>query len=330
MNRKYYNLSIYRLLAIFLVLQFHILFIALPTDLGLWTVLSKFIQGLTALSGLLMARKAVDDVKGFYWSRLKRLIIPLLVALLVMILWNILYMLITGNYDFAGTFIGYTSSNHRLMIEFGNFYYVLFVIGCYLLVPLFKKFKASKYVVLALAIGLESLTALFTNPLYIVSSFVIGYIVGEKSFEKYVELDQKARTWRYMTWLLLMAGSLSLSIYLYKAWWWTTDPLKLIPYNLSLATFGVSSMFVIVLSLKFVNKYNRVGFLDFTDQYTYYIFLFNQAFMCGAMNVASYVSPFWAKTLMVYAFVIVFAFITYFFVFYFTYLVKRQSQKNIE
>ena len=175
MNRRYYNLSIYRLLAIFLVLQFHILFIVLPTDLGSWSILSKFIQGLTALSGLLMARKVVDDVKEFYWSRLKRLIIPLLAALLVMLLWNILYMLITGNYDFAGTFIGYTSSNHRLMIEFGNFYYVLFVIGCYLLVPLFKRLKASKYVVLALAIGLESLTALFIGIALLTPNFLASY-----------------------------------------------------------------------------------------------------------------------------------------------------------
>ncbi len=325
MKTKYYNLSIYRLLAIFLVLQFHILFIALPTDLGLWSLLSKFIQGLTALSGLLMSQKIIDDVKCFYWERLKRLSIPLIASLLIMLLWNILYMFITSNYDFAGTFIGYTASNNRLMLEFGNFYYVLFVLVCYLLVPLFKKYRISKYIVLALAFALETLTSLFTNPLYIVTSFVIGYIIGEKSFEKYVELDQKARTWRYMMWLIIMAGSLSLSIYLYKEWWWTPEPLKLIPINLSLATFGVSSMLVIILSLKFVNKYPKVGFLDFTDRYTYYVFLFNQAFMCGAMNVAGYVTPFWAKTLIVYAFVIVFALITYLLVKYFTSLIKRQT-----
>ena len=312
MNRRYYNLSIYRLLAIFLVLQFHILFIVLPTDLGSWSILSKFIQGLTALSGFLLSQKVIDDVKCFYINRAKKIIIPIVVSLLIMILWNILYMFITSNYDFASTFIGYTSSNHRFLLEFGNFYYLIFIVICYLLTPLFKKFKVSKYIVLVLAFALETLSSLFTNPLYIVTSFVVGYLIGERSFNQYVEPEERTKIWRYILWSILLVGSLLLSLYLYKIWWWTSYPPKLILINFALAIFGVSSFFFVALILKWINRISNIGLLNFTDGYTYHVFLFNQAFMCGAMNVSSYVSPFWVKTLLVYLFVIVFSLISYF------------------
>ena len=39
--------------------------------------------------------------------------------------------------------------------------------------------------------------------------------------------------------------------------------------------------------------------------------IFNQTFMCGAMNVARWVEDMWLKTLLVYVFTIGFAIITY-------------------
>ena len=138
-----------------------------------------------------MSQKIIESVKGFYWSRIKKLALPVIITFGIILVWNILYMFITGNYHFTSTFIGYTSSNHRLMIEFGNFYYVLFILLCYLITPLLRKNKWWSFSLLALAFVSESLTSLFTNPLYIVTSYIIGYLIGEKSFSKYVSFIPK-------------------------------------------------------------------------------------------------------------------------------------------
>ena len=39
-----------------------------------------------------------------------------------------------------------------------------------------------------------------------------------------------------------------------------------------------------------------------TDQKCFIIYLMNQAFMCGAMNVTTYVEPMWGKTILIYVF----------------------------
>ena len=311
MKKRYYNLSLYRLLAIFLVLQFHIFFICHTPDLGLWTLLSKGMQGLAVLSGFLLSQKVITSVKDYYLSRAKKLLIPMVAVLIVILLWNILYMLITRNYDFPSTFFGYTASNHRFLIEFGNFYYIAYILVCYLIAPLLKKNKWWKYVFLGLALIVEGLTCLFTNPLFIASAFLIGYIVGELSFAKYTSLDSKPGLLRYILWPTLLVGFLALSIYLFKLWWWTPEPLKLLVYNFSLSAFGVSTFFTLVVFTKFLNKFENNPFLDFTDKYTYYVFLFNQTFMCGAMDVSSYVDTFINKLLLVNSFVIVFSIITF-------------------
>ena len=53
MAKRFNNLSIYRIVAALAVLVFHIFYIMIPRAIPYETLLSKFVQGLTALSGFL-------------------------------------------------------------------------------------------------------------------------------------------------------------------------------------------------------------------------------------------------------------------------------------
>ena len=309
MKTRYLNLSLYRLIATFLVLQFHIIFILFIKDVGMNLILSKFLQGLTAMSGFLMARKTITSVKDFYISRSKKILVPLLMVTIFILLWNILYMLITKNYDFRATFIGYRTSSHSLLIEMGNFYYVLYILGCYLITPILEKKNWLSFVFIGLVFVLECASSLITNPLFIASSYIVGYYIGRFSFEKYVsgKLDIK----RVIFWLILVGSSLFWSLYVMKNYGWRENIFYKIGINLLYSTFGVSSLFFFLSVLKILNREREYTFFRITDELTYFIFLFNQAFMCGAMDVSKYVVFYEQKVALVYTFVIVFSLLLY-------------------
>ena len=69
MKNKYWNLSLYRLLAIICAIQFHIFFILYSRDIPFETLLSAGVIGLTCLSGFLHSQKKIEDIKSFYLKR---------------------------------------------------------------------------------------------------------------------------------------------------------------------------------------------------------------------------------------------------------------------
>ncbi len=309
MKTRYINLSIYRLLATILVLEFHIVFILSINDVGMSLILSKFLQGLTALSGFLMSRKIITSVKDFYLSRAKKIFVPLLLVTIFILLWNLIYMLANKNIDYRSTFIGYRNSSHSLLIEMGNFYYILYILGCYLLTPILYKKNWLSIIFIFLVFVLECSSALITNPLFIVTSYVVGYYIGSFSFNKYVE--GKIEFKRLLIWLLLFISALIPSLFIMQNFGWRSDVFYKIGVNLLYSLFGISSLFFFLSLFKFLNRNKENRFFEFTDGLSYFIFLFNQVFMCGAMDVSNYVIYYKQKNVLVHVFVIIFSVLLY-------------------
>ena len=85
MKKRLNNLSIYRLVATILVLQFHLFFILYSRAIPYEMLLSKGVQGLTALSGFLYSQKIIKDNKKFILTNLKKILVPALVCFAIII-----------------------------------------------------------------------------------------------------------------------------------------------------------------------------------------------------------------------------------------------------
>lgn len=311
-EKRYYNLSLYRLIATILVLQFHIFFICYPTDITSTIYLSKFLLGLTALSGLIFSQKKILSLKDFYLKRIKRLLIPAVVALVLMVIWNLLFMLITHHSDFISTFVGYRAYNNGLLIEPGNFYYIPYILFCYLITPFLDKKWWISLIIFLLVLGGETAFIIKVEPTYIATSYLIGYFIGKFFFKTYVEKYDIKDLLHLLVWAIIFIGTFLVTYYMLHGVIRIQGKLHYIIRGFSLMVFGVSTLFLFLLGSKVINRLKGCKPLDFTDKVTYEIFLLNQTFMCGAMNVTTYVSPMYLKTILVYIFTISFSVGVYF------------------
>lgn len=311
-EKRYYNLSLYRLIATILVLQFHIFFICYPTDITNTIYLSKFLLGLTALSGLIFSQKKILSLKDFYLKRIKRLLIPAVVALVLMVIWNLLFMLITHQNDFIATFVGYRAYNHGLLIEPGNFYYIPYILFCYLITPFLDKKWWISLIIFLLVLGGETAFIIKVEPTYIATSYLIGYFIGKFFFKTYAEKYDIKDLLHLLVWAIIFIGTFLVTYYMLHGVIRIQGKLHYIIRGFSLMVFGVSTLFLFLLGSKVINRLKGYKPLDFTDKVTYEIFLLNQTFMCGAMNVTTYVSPMYLKTILVYIFTISFSIGVYF------------------
>lgn len=312
MKERYVNISLYRIIAVLLVVLFHIFFINSLEKTSSYIYLSKFVQGLSALSGFLLSQKIVKKVGKFYLSKLMRVAFPALLVLLFILLSNILYMLIMNNYDFASTFIGYRAYNGGLLIQPGNFYYILYIMGCYLITPLLQKKNWISIVIVILIVASETVVAIKIDPLYIITSFIIGYYIGVFSFKHYINKDYTLSDIpRSIIIGLIFVVSLFFSIYLSN----NHISLKMphIYLNIAYSLFGISSLFLFLILTKWINYKREFKFFKFTDSISYYIFLFNQTFLVGATNLTVFTQNFGINILIIFASSIAASILLYYF-----------------
>lgn len=308
-KQKFYNLSLYRLIATICVLQFHVFFILYNRAIPFETLLSKGVQGLTAMSGFLYSQKIIKDCKGFYLKSLKKLFIPALVCVSIMALWNLVYMLIAKNYDYISLFFGHRVWNDGLLFQPANFYYLAYIFGCYLITPLLQKGKTTKIITISTLSVAEITLAFFLGQPIIIIPYFIGYLIGKWRYKKYTLAEEKAPVDLvvYILITALMFGLYALGVMVFSSDQYWVIKLIQLSNNMTSALFGVGTFFVFAILFRILNKVDRIYTLEFTDKICLFIYLLNQTFMCGAMNVAIWVDNMISKTILVYVFTIAFA-----------------------
>ena len=308
MTKRFNNLSVYRIIAAICILQFHIFYILYNRLIPYETLLSKAVQGLMALSGFLYATRQIDDVKSFYKKRFIRILIPALICVVIMALWDLIYMFITKNYDYISLSFSKRALGGGLLFQPANYYFLAYILICYLITPLLKKNNLFKYGFLLLSIVLELLLAYFFGISITGVCYIVGYLIGEKTFNRYTSNEEKSLPDMFLylgLTILLLVGFYFTHEYL-QPHVKTLVKLKKVLEIVISSAFGVTSFFFIILIFKWLNRYQIVT-MKFTDELTYYIYLFNQAFMIGAMNVSLYSNNMFIKYLLIYGFTISFA-----------------------
>jgi hypothetical protein len=147
---------------------------------------------------------------------------------------------------------------------------------------------------------LEIAIGYFVGPAIIASTYVVGYLIGKKAFKTYVDNESKYSIKTLFVWIGIILASIGIYIivHIYPI---SFNNLNNLIKNISATIFGVASCFLFLIIFRFLNRYKGSPILKYTDRLSLIIYLMNQAFMCGAMNISQYVDPMWLKTILVYA-----------------------------
>ena len=314
MKRRFHNLSIYRIIATILIIQFHVFFLTNVNALNNEYLLSKFMQGLTALSGFLYSQKIISDYKGFYLTNFKKIAIPAIISVLFMATWNLAAMFANSNFIYLSLFSGIRPYNGAFLLQFGNFYYIGYILLCYLITPLLQRGDKYSNIIIALSIIIEIILAFFMGSSSIILSYILGYYIGRKSFEHYVDETKEFEVKRFLFWLGLLIATLGLffvtRIYNFNEDYILKNLMNTI--NIFVSTiFGVATLFLFAYIFRFINKYRgNIKLLSYTDKLSYILYLFNQCFMVGAMDVTIYFDNLFIDYVFIYGFTFIASILT--------------------
>ncbi|MCF0107923.1 MAG: hypothetical protein HUJ59_02825, partial [Bacilli bacterium] len=299
MKTKFWNLSIYRIIATIAVLMFHIFYLLVAKDIPYPMLLSKGVQGLTAMSGFLYSQKLIENKKDFYLKNIKKLLIPALIVAVCIAIGNLAVMIINNSWDinYFSMFVGNRPFDGRFITQLDNYYYIIYIIGCYIVTPFIQKDnKTSKIIIVSLCV-LEIILAFFFRQALIVTAYMVGYIIGKKYFNKYT--DYSKFDWRSIVqWIVVIGVAVGLYILainlrtIENQTWLVKESISLLN-NISSASIGVGSFFLISSGLIFVNKFIKKSyFLSFGDKICYIIYLLNQMYMVGSTSVLNMTNDF--------------------------------------
>ena len=305
--KRFNNLSIYRIIGAICILQFHIFFIMFDRAIPYESLLSKAVQGFIVLSGFLYSQKEISNVKEFYLKSLKKILIPATVCVLFMVIWDFIFLIANSTWDIT-PFIGYRAYNHSLLIQPGNYYFILYIGLCYLGVPLLKRNDKWSVIAIIVSITIELSLGFFFGNAIVGSCFFIGYYIGRKYFDHYVNPEKRYSIPLLLTWIGIVGALVGLyvvSTFNSFGNGYFVSHLQDLINNILMSSFGAASFFLIIYIFRFANKKEGFAFFKYTDSYTYVFYLMNQAFMIGAMDITYLASPMWGKILLVYLFTIV-------------------------
>ena len=300
--KRFNNISVYRIVATICILQFHIFYILFPRAIPYEMLLSKGVQGLTALSGFLYSQKLITDKKKFYGTNLLKLIVPALVCLLFMVTWDVVYMAITKDWS-VNAFITHRAYQGRVITQADNYYYLGYIFICYLITPLLQRNDKWSVVTVVAVVLAELLVGFFFGPAMIAVSYIAGYYIGKKWFKTYVDTEQKYSVPHLLVWTGILALSIGLYILIHTkefGGFYFLDRTYSITNNVIVTVFGIATLFFVLMALKWLNKFKGFAPFKYTDKLALIIYLMNQAFMCGGMAVTIYAHEWWLRILLIY------------------------------
>ena len=282
--KKFNNLSFYRGLAAISILVFHLYF-CFSNNSDIINLLSKQVQGLTALSGFLYANKVIKSKYKFYRKNFIKIIRPALLILILTLFSTTMLYLINGG-SITDYWFNRTKYNSLLFI-YGNFWYIPIILICYLITPLLNKTKDKNILAIILLIIILIIEEYLGYkiggfPITIIA-YVIGYYLGSNK-DVYNSLTSDCPNYRYILITLLLL-IITLITYFNVNDVLNNNIGRYIA-NLASSLYGVLSFILISLLFKFLNKIKVLDNLfKISDSISYPFYLFNQLFMSGGFII---------------------------------------------
>lgn len=282
MKRRFNNLSIYRILVTVGIIVFHFFYYTTNPRDQISQLLALQVAGLTALSGFLLSQKEITDTKKFYKDYFFKILIPILTAVgIIFVLDCIGAVFVKPNSFFELFFINQLHYEGPI-IQFGNLWYIPYILVCYLITPLLKKkTKISTVLIVVGFLIAEYFVYYFGHVRLQVLPFLVGYFIGTIKFERYTTFSKHSIS-RIVVWCSLVAISIFIRFHNFEG---VLNEIKGIwhPFNDSL--IGVSSFFAFISIFSFLNTTKKVRLLSFTDKISYHIYICTLVFYGGVLSI---------------------------------------------
>jgi hypothetical protein len=177
-----------------------------------------------------------------------------------------------------------------------------------LITPVLQRNDKWSVVAVVSVIAIEVAVGFFFGPAMIAVTYVIGYYIGKKWFKTFTNPEERFSFKALGLWTLILLASIGAYILIQTYSFGDAYFLKHlhdIVNNTIVTTFGVATLFFMLMVLKPLNKFKGLPLFKYTDKLALIIYLMNQAFMCGAMNITRWVEPMWLVTILIYVFTII-------------------------
>jgi len=282
-------LSLIRFISMLLIIACHI-FQYYGLELAFW--LNVGVQIFLFLSGYLYGKKDINDTKNFLKKQYIKIIVPYILLSAIILVFeyinNPLYFSANSKVYLIGRLIGF----QEWIKPFPNIYHTWFIsviLLCYLITPILNRIKKElnilsflKYMIISL-IFIQLLVGfgiLNVNPSYLIL-YLFGYFianVNEKEHKKIAVLV-------VLLTLIILPVRLKLEYSNFKSFeniltYLTIRPTYFISYHHALC--GMSIFMLIKTIFKRI-KYNKI--FEFSDKYSYYIYLVHQIFILGSYSL---------------------------------------------
>lgn len=289
MTRKN-NISLLRLFCTLSVLIFHLFFVFAPNNINFnYAYFAYGVQVLCFASGLLYSQKQITDVKEFYKKSILKLIIPCLIFIIFIFSLDAIILFIQNNFtwnNFVNSCLGYRVSNNGLLMQVANLWFIPVFLICYLLLPLFQKITEKNNASLILFPIIVITEMLLCTP-PVIYPFIFGYLIGKVRFNKIVDAQPKKFlqvTFNFIFVILCVVGVIIIQNVPSKNAFFSF--LKSFFSSFFQGTISVFIANTFLIMFQFINRFNFFNkFFSYADKLCLNIYIANQAFMIGIINL---------------------------------------------
>lgn len=282
--KKFYNISLLRIFAIFMIFSFHLCQTYSLTQGKQYFPLYFGVQIFLFISGFLYSFKEISSYKVFFKKNFTKILVPTFLFISICLVVGGLYALFTqtGFVDFFYR----TSASGEVMSIYGHLWYIPAILFCYLTLPLLKNLDNKKvlYIPLSLLFVVEIVLMTFLNVQMVFLPFYAGFV-----FYKILNTAwyQKNKIWLLIVCVAIFVGAGMVHYFAYNS----AYMINKLPYLRSLLNeastglLGISFSVLFIETFSFANKFDRLSKpLGYTDKYIFALY-FMHSFMIIALTL---------------------------------------------
>lgn len=281
---KLANLSCVRLIATLMIFSCHILQ-GLNLELAFWVNVG--VQIFFVLSGYLYSKKKINNTKEFYKKQYKKIMIPYIILLVIMILITLIQSkeIILSKFMLLGAFLGFQGWSGTFQ-GLTHTWFISYILLCYLITPILKQIKVfndtnnyKKTIIVFILFAIVLQLSISFNVLRINGSYILLYIMG------YILGNTNKDSYKKLCLVFMFLTIITLPLRIMVQYYENNTLISLINYfRIGIDNFisynhgllGITLFLLIIIFTKKI-KYNTI--LYYSDKYSYYIYLVHQIFI---------------------------------------------------
>ncbi len=287
MDRRNYSISAIRFISMLMIIACHILQ-GLQIKWAFWVNVG--VQLFFFVSGFLYGKKRIVDAKKFYVKRIKRVLFPYIIVLAISLLLE--FFVLKNHYPITkivGCFMGFGAFVGNISI-LSHTWFVSYILLCYLLVPILQnifncdKFKNNFFFLIFVTVLIQMFQkfGVINAEASWLNNFVFGYFYSKCCNEK--KQETIFNTFMFVMFFIIIPFAI-----IYQEQIQVNLPSILNSNANTIINYGhvVLGSVLFIVFYKIMNSCH-IGkniILDFSDKYSYYIYLVHQIFILNSFSV---------------------------------------------